>query len=241
MAYATGHGRAPVEIIGHRGSPREHRENTLPSFKRAFDDGADGVELDVHGTRDGAVVVHHDPSTNSRAGISGQVVAIAESTLAALRSVEIGNDRIPTLDEMLAMVPDRAVVYVEVKAQRIEESVIAAIQSSGRHCAVHSFDHRISKRVRDLAPDLPVGVLQTSYPVDPVRPLRDAGARDLWQHWELIDEALIDRAHAAGGRVIAWTVNDPGVAERFIGWGVDGICTDLPAAMRVVVDRLAGR
>ena len=124
MAYASDRGTPPVEIIGHRGSPREHRENTLPSFKRAFDDGADGVELDVHGTRDGAVVVHHDSATNSRAGDSGTVMVIAESTLAALRAVEIGTDRIPTLEEMLASVPDRGTVYVEVKAPRIEEFVI---------------------------------------------------------------------------------------------------------------------
>lgn len=239
MAYASDRGTPPVEIIGHRGSPREHRENTLPSFKRAFDDGADGVELDVHGTRDGAVVVHHDSATNSRAGDSGTVMVIAESTLAALRAVEIGTDRISTLEEMLASVPDRGTVYVEVKAPRIEESVISAIRAGGRRCAVHSFDHRVARRVRELAPDLPVGVLQTSYPVDPIRPLRDADARDLWQHWELIDAALIDLVHAEGGKIIAWTVNDPRVAERLIHWGVDGICTDVPGTMRALADRIA--
>ena len=93
--------------------------------------------------------------------------------------------------------------------------------------------------MRELAPDLPVGVLQTSYPVDPIRPLRDADARDLWQHWELIDEALIDLVHAEGGKVIAWTVNDPRVAERLIHWGVDGICTDVPGTMRPLADRIA--
>ena len=139
---------------------------------------------------------------------------------------------------MLAAVPLSAVAYVEVKAPHIEEWVIAAIKSSGRRCAVHSFDHRIVRRVHDLAPDLPVGVLQTSYPVDPIRPWHDAGARDLWQHWELVDESLIERVHAVGGRVIAWTVNDPSIAKRFIEWQIDGICTDTPGAMRAVADRL---
>ena len=90
-----------------------------------------------------------------------------------------------------------------------------------------------------MAPEIPVGVLQTSYPVDPIRPLRDAGARDLWQHWEMIDESLIARVQAAGGRVIAWTVNHEPVAEQLIGWGVDGICSDTPAVMRRLADRLA--
>jgi glycerophosphoryl diester phosphodiesterase len=232
MAYASGRGVPPAEIIGHRGSPRDFRENTLRSFARAFQDGADGIELDVHGTRDGAVVVHHDAATNSRQGDSGPVAVIADSTLAALRGIEVAGEPIPTLEELLATVPEHAVVYVEVKAARIEDAVISAIRSGGRRCAVHSFDHRVARRVHALAPDLAVGVLQTSYPVDPVRPLRDAGARDLWQQWELIDAELIQRIHDEGGRVIAWTVNDPTVAQRLSAWGIDGICTDVPGAMR---------
>jgi glycerophosphoryl diester phosphodiesterase len=237
MAYASTRGVHPVEIIGHRGSPRQHRENTLPSFAQAFAEGADGVELDVHGSSDGAIVVHHDYATNSRAGDAGPVLVLAESTLADLRSVRHGAAGIPTLEELLVSVPEQAIVYVEVKAKGIEESVIAAIRSGGRSCAVHSFDHRIARRVRELAPDIPVGVLQTSYPVEPIRPMHDAGARDLWQHWELIDASLVDRVHTAGGRVIAWTVNDLAVAERLVAWGVDGLCSDVPRAMRELVDR----
>jgi len=96
---------------------------------------------------------------------------------------------------------------------------------------VHSFDHRIALRVREIAPTIPVGILQTSYPVDPLRPMHDAGARDLWQQWELIDTALIERVHADGGRIIAWTVNDHDIGRRLAAFGVDAICTDLPAAM----------
>ena len=239
MAYASNRGARPLEIIGHRGSPKEHRENTLPSFQRAFSHGANGIELDVHGTKDGAVIVHHDFTTNSRPGDSGPVLPLAESTLAALRAIELGSDKIPTLDEVLSAAPSTAVVYVEVKAQRIEESVIAAIRGGGRRCAVHSFDHRVARRIHDLAPEIPVGILQTSYPIDPLRPMRDAGARDLWQQWELIDESLIERVHDDGRRVIAWTVNAPETAERLIRWGIDGICSDLPGVMRPIADAIA--
>jgi glycerophosphoryl diester phosphodiesterase len=68
--------------------------------------------------------------------------------------------------------------------------------------------------------------------------MRDAGARDLWQQWELIDELLIDRVHEDGGRVIAWTVNGSEVAERLLRWGVDGICTDFPGVMRPLADAI---
>jgi glycerophosphoryl diester phosphodiesterase len=241
MAYASGRGVGPAEIIGHRGSPRDFRENTLRSFARAFADGADGIELDVHGTRDGAVVVHHDAATNSRPGDSGPVAVISDSSLASLRAIDVGGQPLPTLDELLAAVPEHAIVYVEVKAPRIEDAVISVIRSGHRRCAVHSFDHRVVRRVHDLAPDLAVGVLQTSYPLDPVRPLRDAGARDLWQQWELIDAELVQRVHDDGGRVIAWTVNDPAVAQRLNAWGIDGICTDLPGDMRHAASSWAPR
>src|SRR4029078_11505826 len=97
MAYASGITPGRVEIIGHRGSPRENRENTLPSFRRAFEVGADAVELDVHATLDGVVVIHHDGATNSRPGDTGQVAVIAESTLDLLRGIRAAGGAIPTL------------------------------------------------------------------------------------------------------------------------------------------------
>jgi glycerophosphoryl diester phosphodiesterase len=239
MAYASTRPSGPVEVIGHRGSPRDCRENTLPSFLRAFADGADAVELDVHGTKDGVVVIHHDPVTNSRPGESGPVATIADSTLASLRAIPVGGGTVDTLEELLACMPENATAYVEVKAQKIEEAVVSVIRSSGARCAVHSFDHRIVQHVHQLAPTIPVGILQTSYPINPLRPMRDAGARDLWQHWELVDESLVEQVHGDGGRVIAWTVNDRDVARRLIGWGVDGVCSDVPATMRALVDEMA--
>ena len=235
MAYERTHGPAP-EVIGHRGSPREFRENTLPSFARAFAAGAEGVELDVHATLDRVVVVHHDAVTNARPGDSGPRVAIAENALGSVQAVLVASERIPTLAEVLDAAPDASTVYVEVKASGIEQEVVATIRSSGRRCAVHSFDHRVAHRIGELAREIPTGILQTSYPIDPIRPLRDAGARDLWQQWELVDEALVTRVHESGGRVIVWTVNDPDVASRLIDWRVDGICTDTPAVMRALVD-----
>ena len=240
MAYASATRPARPWVIGHRGSPREHRENTIPSFARAFDAGAEAIELDVHGTADGAVVIHHDAATNSRPGDSGPRVVIAETTLSALREIRIANGPIPTLAEVLCLTPEDRAVFVEVKAKGIEAAVVSVIRAAAKQCAVHSFDHRVARRVREVAPEIPVGILQTSYPVDPLRPMHDADARDLWQHWELIDRELVDGVHADGGRVIAWTVNDGDAARRLVRWGVDGICTDVPAAMRALVDEAVG-
>jgi glycerophosphoryl diester phosphodiesterase len=95
----------------------------------------------------------------------------------------------------------------------------------------------VSRRVQALAPETPVGVLSTSYLIDNAAAVRAAGARDLWQHWSMIDAALVRDAHAAGARVIAWTVNDVEVAHALAGEGVDGLCTDLPGALRAAFPR----
>ena len=96
----------------------------------------------------------------------------------------------------------------------------------------YEHDPEFARRVAEIAPDIPTGILQTSYPVDPIRPLRDARARDLWQQWELIDPPLVALAHEGGARVIAWTVNDRRRARQLADWGVDAICTDTLPTIR---------
>ena len=223
------------ELIGHRGAPREHVENTLPAFERALALGAAGIELDVHLTRDGEVVVHHDPVPHARAVSGGEVeVPVAELSLDEIRRLRFQDGSgIPTLHEVLELVAERATVYVEVKAPRATEPAVRMLRESGARCAVHAFDHRVAVRVRELAPEIPTGILLDSYLVDPVSALRAAGARDWWQRWEMIDEELVSRVHGAGGRVVAWTVNHPRGAAQLAAIGVDALCSDvLPTIAR---------
>ena len=221
--------RSP-ELIGHRGTPRERPENTLASFLRALDLGADAVELDVHATSDGVVVVHHDfiPRADSNvARLRGR--PIAALTAAELETFQVSGEPIPTLTAVLEAVGSRATVYVEIKGRDIEAAVVATIASvrSAQHVAVHSFDHRAVVRARAIQPKLPSGILSASYLIDPQGALRAANARDYWQEASMLDEALVDAVHAGEGRVIAWTVNDPEHARRLASMGVDGICTDV--------------
>ena len=215
-----------IEPIGHRGAPREFPENSLPAFARAFERGAKAVELDVHATADGVVVVHHDPALGSKVNIH-RGRRIAELTLAELRAVELDHKiGIPTLDEVFAIVPPRARVYVEIKGEGIENAVATALARAVRECAVHSFDHQAIARMRDIAPDIPRGILYDDRSVDVLAAMRETGARDVWPKWRLIDRATVDRVHDEGGRVIAWTVNARRSARALIDLGVDGICTD---------------
>jgi len=224
------------DIIAHRGSSRECLENTLAAFTRALEQQVDGIELDVHGSADGHLVVHHDAVLQLQhgGGAAGGTAAIRDLTLAELRVVRLhGGHPIPLLDEVFDLVGTKATMYVEVKAPRIEAAVAALLD---RHptvrAAVHSFDHRIPAAVRALRPETAIGFLSDSYPIDPVSMLRPTVPDALWQSTWLIDEALVKAAHANGAKVIAWTENDPARAHQLAAWAVDGICTDVPATIR---------
>lgn len=211
-----------IELIGHRGAPREFPENSLPAFRRAFERGARAVELDVHVTVDGVVVVRHDPTLPGRGRR-----AISESRWEDVSGVELASGiGIPRLNEVLAAVPVAGTAYLELKGAGVEREAIDVIRASGTRCAVHSFDHDMVARAADFAPEIPRGILFERYPEDVVAAMRRTAARDVWPQWKLIDAALVDAVHAEGGRVIAWTVNSKTAADTLANLGVDGLCGD---------------
>lgn len=221
-------------IIAHRGVPRLLPENTLAGFARALDDGADGIELDVHLTADGEVVVHHDPSV-SVPGAASSRLSLADEPLAALRATT--GAELPTLAEVLRLVGRRATVYVELKGRGVEGAAVEVIRVSDARCAVHSFDHLAVRRCATLAPELPRGALLASRVVEPLAVLGAASASTLWQDWTLLDAALVSEVHAGGGEVVAWTVNEIPLARELVAMGVDAICTDWPGPMRDALRR----
>ncbi len=224
-----------IEIIAHRGASRERHENTLPAFARALELGADGIELDVHATRDGVIVVHHDATLPD-----APATPIAGTTLGALRVIAPDPDdpaHVATLEEVFRLVANRATVYVEIKAPGITAGVARCIRDSAARAAIHAFDHRVALEIRAIDLELPTGILSSSYVLDPAGALRAAGARDYWQHASLIDQPLVDAIHDAGGRVVAWTVNAPEAARALAELGVDALCSDVPEMVRLAVER----
>jgi glycerophosphoryl diester phosphodiesterase len=222
---------ARPERIGHRGAPRERPENTLSSFLRAVERGADAVELDVHRTRDGVVVVHHDavPRATNRSGVAADR-PFAELDWDEVRRLRVGDEGIPRLDDVLNAIGGQVTVYVEIKGTGIEASVLPLVRAAGRLHAVHSFDHELIVRAARLAPDVPRGVLLDKGVRDPLTALRTAvertHARDAWPHYSLVNTAFAQQARELGVRVIPWTVNDRRRARRLELFGVAGICTD---------------
>lgn len=223
-------------VIAHRGASGAAWENSPTAFRLARDLGADGVELDVHATGDGALVVHHDPDVPG-------IGTIGATTLAALQHHRLPNgEPIPTLAATLALL-EGLDVWVEVKAlpPRADAELLATLASgpTPARYAVHSFDHRIIRRLRDQAPALRLGALQVARPVDALAAARAAGATTLWQERHLVDAELVGAAHRAGMQVIVWTVDDPAEIARLAALGVDGICGNYPDRIRQAVSRRA--
>ena len=214
-----------IERIAHRGARTEFPENTIAAFQRAFERGATGIELDVHASADGVVVVHHDPDLPD--SVSRGNRPISEMTWEEVRATGVHTGvSVPRLMDVLTGVPAGATAYVEIKGNRIERLVADVIASSLARCAVHSFDHATIDRIAVIAPTLPRGLLFESAVDSLESEVRRTSARDVWPHYSLIDGALVARARAAGALVIAWTVNSRSEAERLAALSVDGICTD---------------
>lgn len=227
------------EIIAHRGASREYPENTLAAFAAALALGADGIELDVHATRDGVLVVHHDvdvapdparPSTRLR------LDTLTASEVAALPREP--QRAIPTLDSVCELIGDAATLYVEVKASGVAPLVVDAIRRyPDVRMAVHAFDHRLPVAVRALRPETPIGLLSASYPLDVAAWVGAVRADAFWQQASLVDQALVDAVHAMGARLICWTVNDAPQARQLVAWGADALCSDVPGEIRAAIMR----
>jgi glycerophosphoryl diester phosphodiesterase len=234
--------RGRVWVVGHRGAMGHCPENTLASFERGLELGADWIELDVHVSRDGELIVIHDETLERTTNGHG---AVREHTLAELKLLDAGNgQRIPTLDEVLAWARTRnTIVDIEIKNapffyEGIEAALVSALE---RHqmtdqVIVISFDHVAVRRVRALQPRVVTGVLYVGRPSDAgVSMARAAGADAVLPHWAYVTAEDVATAHAAGLAVAPWASSDPEILRHLIACRVDAIGTNHPDVLRKVL------
>jgi glycerophosphoryl diester phosphodiesterase len=219
-------------VIAHRGASSVALENSLAAFRAAPGQGADAVELDIHATRDGEIVVHHDPSVLG--------LPIAQARWRDLATVPLANgETIPTLAQALQVLgPLKVFVEVKVLDPQWDDRFLKVLDGGPNPAgyAVHSFAFHVVRRLAEKRPDLPCGVLSEVVTRSARQTLDDAKARTLWQERATLDEALVKQVHELGASIIAWTVDAPVDIQRFVRWGVDGICTNHPERARPVVD-----
>jgi glycerophosphoryl diester phosphodiesterase len=227
-------------VIAHRGASAVEAENTVAAFRRARELGADWVELDVHLSRDGVLVVHHDDSYAD--GRALPAVASADRP-----------PSVPTLAEALAAC-DGMGVNVELKCPSGEEETAgvevadalvtelharAAASVTTPPILVSSFTVAAIERVRALDAHVDTALLTFAIddPAATVAQAAAAGHRALHPFDATVDPGLVRLAHDAGLAVNVWTVDDPRRMVELASIGVDGICTDLPdVAVRALAD-----
>jgi glycerophosphoryl diester phosphodiesterase len=219
-------------VHGHRGARAVLPENTLPAFAHAISAGADYIEMDVAVTHDDVPVISHDPVLPSGA-------AIRQLTLPKLRRLDAS---IPTLDEVLAL---RNICFnIEMKSfadkpeftpppGRCAGLLLDAIRRRDL-CArviVQSFDFRVLRAMRSLAPQIRLAALVETGEPDFVAATRAAVAEIIAPEYRMVTRQKVVDAHAAGIDVVPWTVNAEPAWARMVECGVDGIITDDPAAL----------
>ena len=227
-----------MELIAHRGGAALGPENSLEAISASFAAGADGVEVDVRRTADDVLVLAHDPTVERADGTSARVGDIAASELRDLVTA-------PSLRDAIEVVPAGRLIVVELKGHPWESGYdpteptarsAATLLGSldGARVVVSSFNPFALHVMRELAPGIPTAVL-TAEAFDIASNLAaavDGGHQECHVPAKLLDEDFVARAHDAGRRVVAWTVDDPDRLRRFVAWGVDGVICDDPAGTR---------
>jgi len=231
-----------TKIIAHRGASAYRPENTLESFELAFEQNADGIELDVHLTKDGHVVVAHDERVDRVANGSG---FINDFTLDELKSLNFGKlfpdfsvCRIPTLEEVYSFIKGtRLTVNVEIKTTELMYPGIAEkLTAIERGCSMRgrvlysSFNHYTLLEIKQIDPQAQTGLLYQLGLVDPWVYARHVSADAIHPHYKIIAllPETVAKCRENGIMVNAWTPNDPSALTLMFKCGVDAVITDVP-------------
>ncbi|MFD0620178.1 glycerophosphodiester phosphodiesterase [Paenibacillus sp. GCM10027629] len=235
--------RTPL-IIAHRGSAGEAPENSMAAFELALRQGCDAIELDIHLSKDGELIVCHDRTIDRTTDGSG---AIREMTVTELKQFDAGRwfhekyagERIPLLKEVFDLVPQDIMINVEIKETyegQIEERLLQLLRDSNRlaQVVVSSFDHKSLRRLKHIEPEVKIGLLYTMNAVDhhELANLIGVPVYALHPYGKLIDQEDILRATSHGLQVYPWTINTKDAMQQAIDKGVSGIITDYPGVLK---------
>ena len=226
--------------IAHRGASGSAPENTLAAFKKAIEIGVDAVELDLHGTADGEIVVIHDASLDRTTNLRGSV---NQATLETIKRADAGGwfasefvgEPVPTLVEALECIGGNTIAVLEIKDTAIGEAVVKKISEMNalEQVVLISFHTSVLREVRALEPRIPTGWLIGSHSCDAPPPqlcqqLGQLGSSLLNVNYQLITAEFAYEVQRRGIALWCWTVDDlAGMREMKI-LGVQGITSNYP-------------
>lgn len=226
-------------VLGHRGAPREHPENTLAGFRRAREHGADGVELDVQPSADGAPVVIHDATLERTTDGAGRVDSLPWERIAAARA---GAEPVPRLEDAAAWAVEAdAWLNVEIKSPGAEAASVGTIVHAGLlpRTFFSSFVPEVVAEVGRLEPRATRFFLTERWDGEVRAIVRELGVAGVCLHHSIATPAVLDELHSANLGAVVWTVDDPARLRELLRAGVKAVITNHPErgveALREVV------
>lgn len=234
-------------MIAHRGASAVEPENTLRAFARAIEMGAHMIELDLHQTRDGQVVVIHDDNlrhtTNGRGWVS-------QVSLEEVRKADAGKGEcVPTLQETLELTRGRVQLYLEIKAPEAAKETLRIVRNFNCQDEVMlaSFDLRLMRELGETVNDMELGLILGTPSLNPVVrwretfpwiALRHINYQTLCMQVKMCAETLARNTKRHGKKLYVWTANSEADYARMIARNVDGIVTDTPDRLVAYLEKI---
>lgn len=216
-----------TKFVGHRGSKGESPENTLKGISYGLDQGLSGVEIDIHLSKDGELIVIHDATVDRTTNGKGLV---QEMSLAELKSLDAGEgEKIPTLSEVIDLVKIKnATLFIELKAPGCEKKVIEQIleKKFTESSILKSFNHHFIKKAKSIDPLVKAQCLMYALPLNPVEIIKSCNADGISISTIHLDEELVRACHQENFIVTTWNANDLKALAKFKKMDVDYVCTD---------------
>ena len=220
----------------HRGASAYAPENTMSAFRLGLEQGANGIETDVHRTKDGVLVLFHDDTLDRVTGTAGR---IKDFTCAELRQLDVRmdgkTDKIPTLEEFLQAFAGKDLRFaVELKQDFTETDVIDLLRRYGvtEKTTLTSFSLNCLMRAALYAPEFKMGYLTNDVNDMTVRVAKTVGLTELCPQAKLVTKALVEKLHAEGFSVRAWGVKTEAQMRAVYDAGADGMTVNFPDKLR---------
>lgn len=234
-----------VDNVAHRGASAYAPENTIAAFDKAVEMKADYIEIDVQRSKDGKLVVIHDTTVDRTTDGSGKV---GNLTFKELRNLDAGSwkgeqftgAQIPTFDEILDRYHGKIGILIELKSPElypgIEENVAGKLKErnldkpQNEKIIVQSFNHNSMKKMNELLPKVPVGVLTSSSADTTEQALQEFSTyADYFNpSYGIVTPDLVNQVHSLGMKIGSWTARSQEAADFLLDVGVDAIITDYP-------------
>jgi len=233
-------------VLAHRGANKRAPQNTIPAFRKAVEFNADGIETDVHLSKDGKIVICHNDTIDATSNGTG---AVCDYTCEELKKFDFGSYfseefkgvTLPTLEECLDVVKNMTLINIEIKNPPVKNDLVKRTIETVHEYGISDsviiscFNPEIIRESKEIDPSIRTGLLYgddelgneiRSFGVEKYCAQLNANAAH--PHFSLITEDEVKRLHALNIAVNVWTVNDKEVIERLTAWGCDSLISDIP-------------